>query len=301
MSQTGLDVLLLGDYCCDMIFSGLSELPALGVDVHGTGFDMTPGGAYITVHALHRLGLRTGWVTDFGNDSFSQFVLDAAREAGIDTKLCRIHDQSYRVISVVFSLPEDRGFITYYDPFTPSPPADDLIEQHRPHVLLLTDFRLGKENPSLITAARENGTVVYLDSQFTTATLDSPGVQETLAAVDIFAPNASEALQLTGQASVEDALACLAEFTPTVIIKHGGGGALMQTGAHAISAPAIAVDVVDTTGAGDCFNAGFIYAYLRGKSPEDCLRYGNICGGLSTSVRGGIAAAPTVQQIFAHL
>lgn len=302
MAQSGYDVLLLGDYCCDMIFTGLSELPNLGVDVHGTGFDMAPGGAYITVHALHRLGLHTGWVTDFGNDSFSQFVLDAAHEVGVNTALCRIHDQSYRIISVVFSLPEDRGFITYYDPLTPLPPADDLIEQHRPRVLLLTDFRLGKDNPDLIAAARQNGTTVYLDSQFTTATLDSPGVRETLVTVDIFAPNASEALQLTGQASVEDALACLAEFTPTVIIKNGGEGALMQIGSQVFSASAIvAVDVVDTTGAGDCFNAGFIFARLQGESPEMCLLYGNISGGLSTTVRGGIAGAPTAQQICQYL
>src|SRR5205085_6102624 len=108
--------------------------------------------------------------------------------------------------------------------------------------------------------------------------------------------NASEALQLTGAATVEAALAQLAELTPLAIVKRGAQGAIAQAGQHMGRAPAIGVDVFDTTGAGDCFNAGFLYGHLRGLPLEDCLRCGNICGGLSTTARGG-AAAPSAAQV----
>jgi len=89
-------------------------------------------------------------------------------------------------------------------------------------------------------------------------------------------------LQLTGAATVEQALARLAELTPLVIVKRGAEGAIAGLDGGVVQVPAIPVEVVDTTGAGDCFNAGFLYGYLRGASLETCLRAGNICGGLST-------------------
>ena len=76
------DVLLLGGYFCDLIFTGLPEMPRLGAEVYGSAFDMVPGAAYTTALALRRLELRAGWACDFGDDFFSQFVLDSARRAG---------------------------------------------------------------------------------------------------------------------------------------------------------------------------------------------------------------------------
>ena len=297
MSQSGYDVLVVGEYCCDLIFTGLPELPQLGVDVHGTGFDMVPGGAYNSVSPLHQLGVSTGWITDFGNDYCSKFVLEIAKQNGLDIALCRQHEVPYRIVSVAFSLPQDRGFITYYDPFVPPSPSPSLIEEHQPRCLLLTGLNLGQDNPNLIASARQHNCLVYLDSQYTIATLETAGVRQTLQSVDIFAPNESEALQLTGQSLVKDALSCLAELTPTVIIKCGGEGAFMQFGSEQIHVPAVPVDVVDTTGAGDSFNAGFIYAYLQGNSLDVCLQVGNICGGISTTARGSAAAAPTAEQM----
>jgi sugar/nucleoside kinase (ribokinase family) len=135
-----------------------------------------------------------------------------------------------------------------------------------------------------------------MDCQCVAATLATPGLAESLRQVDIFAPNASEALQLTGAATVEEALARLAELTPLVIVKRGSEGAIAQAGGRVARAPGIAVDVFDTTGAGDCFNAGFLYGQLHGLPLEASLRCGNICGGLSTTARGG-AAAPSAAQV----
>jgi len=81
-----------------------------------------------------------------------------------------------------------------------------------------------------------------------------------------------------------------------VIVKCGAEGVIAQAGANVVRASGLSVDVFDTTGAGDCFNAGFLYGHLRGLPLEASLRCGNICGGLSTTARGG-AAAPSAAQV----
>jgi sugar/nucleoside kinase (ribokinase family) len=294
------DVLLFGDYFCDLIFTGLLQVPRLGAELFGTGFDMVPGGAFTTAAALHRLGVRVGWACDFGGDLLSQYVLEAARREGLDGGLFRHHAAPVRRITVAFSFPHDRGFISYVDRLDLAAPYD-AIAQHRPRCVMLHELPFRGEQRSAAALTHQSGGVVYLDCQHADATLDTPGVADTLRAVDIFAPNAAEAMQLTGAPTPEDALGQLAELTSLVIVKCGADGALAQQAGRVLHAPAIPVEVVDTTGAGDAFNAGFLSAYMRGEPLEKCLRVGNICGGLSTTMRGGAAASPTRAQVEAWL
>ena len=289
------DVIFPSGYCCDLIFTGLPEVPRLGADLFGSGFHMAPSGNFLTVAKLHRLGVRVGWIADFGCDMFSQFVLDAARREGLDTRLFRLHDFPLRTLSVSFSFTDDRGFISFAEAFVEPSPVP-IVKQHAPRCLLAPYLGLPLEHPDLLAAARTQSSLIYLDCQYNRATLETPGVVEALRAADIFAPNASEAMRLTGAPGVDDALARLAELTPLVVIKCGADGAVARRGAQVMRDPAIPVNVVDTTGAGDCFNAGFVWAYLRGEPLETCLRCGNICGGLSTTAPGSLAA-PTLEQV----
>src|SRR4030042_6321222 len=110
------DVIVVGNYSVDLIFTGMSEFPQLGKDVVSTEFKMTPGEAFISAVSIHRLGIKVGWAADFGNDDFSQFALRCAREEGLNEALFAFHDQPYRRISVAATYPNDRAFITYYDP-----------------------------------------------------------------------------------------------------------------------------------------------------------------------------------------
>ena len=77
------DILVVGDYCLDLIFTGLPAMPALGKEIFSSGCTMLPGGSYNAAVAMHRLGLRVGWASDFGNDDFSRFVMDHARQEGL--------------------------------------------------------------------------------------------------------------------------------------------------------------------------------------------------------------------------
>lgn len=289
------DVLILGDYYCDLIFTGLPELPRLSADIFGTGFEMSPGGSYRTALALTRLGLRAGWSCDFGDDFFSRFVLDMARQDGLDTSLFRHHPYPVRRISASFSFAHDRGFMSYKDDLARAAAAE-IIAATRPRAVLLPSLLFGDEHAALVEAARHMGALVYMDCQARSETLALPEVAAAVRRVDLFAPNEVEALHLTGESWAEAALERLAALTPVAILKRGHAGAIARAGSVVAGAPAIAIEAHDTTGAGDCFNAGFLYAYLCNHSLEMCLRCGNICGGLATTAERN-SALPTAQEL----
>jgi sugar/nucleoside kinase (ribokinase family) len=289
------DVLLQGVYCCDLVFTGLPGLPTLGTEIFGTGFDMLPGGTFNTVLALHRLGVQVGWRADFGNDLFSQYVLASARREGIDDHLFCLHDAPFRSLSVSLSFPQDRAFVSYIDP-VPAQSFTSLVTRYQPRLVLCPSLGIGPDHLDLCRTAHDIGAIVYMDSQYNDISLSNPEVEAALRAVDVFSPNESEALRLTGTATVEQALARLAELVSLVVIKRGAQGATAQTGNRVIHSPGLQVEVIETTGAGDCFNAGFIYGYLRGDPLDLSLRYGNICGALSTTTRG-VLATPHADQV----
>jgi sugar/nucleoside kinase (ribokinase family) len=119
------------------------------------------------------------------------------------------------------------------------------------------------------------------------ACLSDPAVRRALAAVDVFMPNLREAQRLTGAADAASALTALGALCRLVVIKAGADGAFaVAPGSAPVHAPAITVVPVDTTGAGDSFNAGFVKAWLEGRPVVECLRWGNAVGGLSTTAPG---------------
>ncbi len=297
--DTNYDVILFGSYFCDLIFTGLPDVPRLGTDIFSSGFDMVAGAGFRTVLAFHRLGLRVGWPVDFGNDLFSRFVLEEVRRAGVDEQLFRHHPFPVRAVSVSFSFSYDRGFISYVDPVEEVDPAQ-IIEQHRPRWVLITYLAYGPDFERLAAAARRAGTRILMDCQYGEATLATPGVIDSLRTVDVFAPNESEALRVTGATDLDTALARLSDFSPVTVVKCGANGAYATAGGQIVHAPALKVEVRDTTGAGDCFNAGFLYGYMRGEPLQRCLQIGNICGGLSITTTD-IWRLPTITEVQERL
>jgi sugar/nucleoside kinase (ribokinase family) len=295
------DVLLFVDYFCDIIVTGLSEIPRLGADIFGDSMEVAPGGAYILTAALHRLGVNVRWAARLGNDIFSRFMLEEAKREGIDTSLFEQFPVPYRSMSLSFSFAHDRGFISHTDQCPEGASARDVIVRVKPRWVINTPFEGSAETLALLDFIHDNGGRVVSDCQYTTQTINDPGMIGFLSKIDIFAPNLSGACQLTGASDRETAAAILAQYSPLVLIKCGADGALARAGPQVWTASALSVDVVDTTGAGDCFNAGFLFAYLRGEPMETCLRYGNICGGLSVTQRGGASAAPTLEQLKKYL
>lgn len=280
------DVLLTGRYFCDLVFTHLPEFPLLGHEVYSREFHLVPGGVFTPAVTLTRLGLRTAWPCEFGSDPFSQFVKDEALKAGVDDTFFSESDAPSLRITVAFSFGEERAFLSYIDPL-PEITYAELIRQTRPKWVYITHLMVGEAQQAIVQAARETGASVYMDCQAHHTSLDEAATRESIGNVDFFSPNRNEALALTGEKSIEAALNKLSELVGVVIIKDGADGCLCHHEGQVIKVPGIEVEVVDTTGAGDNFNCGFIYGQVNGHTLEESLRIGNICGGLSVSAFGG--------------
>lgn len=301
------DVLMAGNYFCDIIFTGIPGFPALGTELYCEGLTVVPGGVLNTVVAMRRLGLNVGWIGVLGNDFFSRYTSDWIATEGVDSALLERRAEPFRRATVSLSYPADRAFVTYVDP------APDMIGKliaesaglafRSVHFAgLMIDPRL----PPFLREMRARGVFVSMDCQHRPHTLADPLVAETLQAVDLFMPNALEAAKLTGMADVSngdvaESAARLLEYVPRVVIKQGAAGASAWWEGQYYHAPALPITPLDTTGAGDVFNSGFLAARLAGQDVPTCLRWGNAAGGLSTLGYGGSGAAPQRDQVMAAL
>ena len=282
------DVLVVSNYFLDLVFTGLPAMPELGQEVFGTGFEMAPGGGFNSAAAMRRLGLRVAWVGDFGNDDFSRLALERARAEDIDVSLSAQHPRPLRRITVAASFPGDRAFISFADPEPATPAALKALTRASAEAVYVGGLVSGSAFDAGLLLARARRMRVVMDGNGADhASLADRGVRRALSGVDVFMPNLREAQKLTGRHDVMDALQALAQVCRLVVIKAGADGAYATTrGSECVHAPAIPVTPVDTTGAGDCFSAGFMKAWLAGRPLEECLKWGNAVGGLSTTAAG---------------
>jgi sugar/nucleoside kinase (ribokinase family) len=278
-----------------MIFRGLSRPTVPGAEIFAEEFGLLPGGAFSLAMALRRLGHEVVWATDFGNDLFSQYVLSVARAEGLNEIGFRHHRIPLRSITVVFSYSSDRAMTTYQDQVR-SPSLAILLRQHQPQMLLLPSLQYDQATLAAFRLAHELGTQVFMDCQDVPGSLENPMLRDTLAQVDFFAPNINEALRLTDTTTIEDALDALAGLVDTVIIKRGSAGVTAVQRGQRYDIASIPLSAVDTTGAGDCFNAGFIHSQLTGNDLRDCLAAGVACGGAAITDLGS-SAAPTLVEL----
>jgi sugar/nucleoside kinase (ribokinase family) len=296
------DILIPGHYFCDLIFTGIPAFPSLGSEIYCDDLAVVPGGIMNTVIALRRLGVNVGWLGQVGSDFFSRYVLEYAEAEGVDTSLLIRKASPARRVTVAVSYPEDRAFITYVDP---APGIVEMMFETLDRVdaghLHFAGLHIEPRMPELLAECHRRGIRVSMDCQHREDTLAAPLVREIIAGADLFMPNRREAQQLTGASSLEAALDMLADVTPTIVIKNGADGVVACHEGQTYTVPAIPVTPVDTTGAGDVFNAGFLAALLDGQPFETCLRWGVYCGGMSTLGPGGISAAPTREQVEAWL
>jgi sugar/nucleoside kinase (ribokinase family) len=292
------EILIPGNYFCDLIFTGIPNFPSLGSEIYTQKLAVTVGGVLNTVIALQRLGVQVGWLGQVGTDLFSRFVLETVQNEGVDSALLTRLETAFQRVTVALSYPHDRAFITYVDS---APTSVQLVldapDSLRFRHLHFTGFQLDPRTLELLDKMQARGISVSMDCQDRPITLETPHVRDTISKLNIFMPNAKEAMQLTACESVLAAAEVLRPLVPVLVIKDGANGAYAWQGEQVWHEAALAVTPVDTTGAGDVFNAGFLMGYLKGDALTDCLRYGNVCGGLSTLGHGGADSAPSLEQV----
>jgi sugar/nucleoside kinase (ribokinase family) len=109
--------------------------------------------------------------------------------------------------------------------------------------------------------------------------------------------NGDEALAMTLETDVRTAAARLGELCPVAVVKLGAGGAIAAAEGRILEASAETVDVVDTTGAGDCFNAGFLRGWLASLTVQECLTIATICGTRAVQTFGGYRGCPREREL----
>ena len=294
-----VEVLVMAPLFCDVVFSGLSQLPGLGDEVWAKSCTIVPGGGFLIAAALHRLKVSSAWACRFGTDPFSRFGRDAARREGMDESAFIEVDRPLPNISAALSFGSDRSFISFSEPVEPIPL--DSIQQLRPRVIIWPGLDRLADLERVLKAAREVGAILFLDPQSSKHTMRSHRLRSLMREVDIFAPNEREALLLTGQDSPEAALSSLIGSSHLVIVKRGDQGSVAADRRGEVRVPALPIRAIETTGAGDCFNVGFVMALLDGSDMVRCLQAGNAAGALSTAApsSAGIPSRDEVDRALA--
>ena len=297
-----MDVLVVGDANPDLLLRG-DVRPRFGqVEQLLTAADLVLGGsASITAAGCARLGLRTGLFTAIGNDVFGEVTRGWLRERGVQLREVVADPGTPTGISVILSEVDDKAILTL--PGTiPALRPEDITDEHLSgvrhlHVAsLYLQPHLAHGLAGVFARARSAGLTTSLDTNWD-PTERWESIADILAHTDVFLPNAAELRAVTGERDVAAAAKKLLSTGTTVVMKDGARGARAWWPTGECTAAGRTVDVVDTTGAGDSFNAGFLAARLGGRPMEEAVAWAAVAGSLSTRAAGGTAAQATPEEI----
>jgi|SRR5579884_3183616 len=296
------DVVVVGDFFIDIIMSGFYQLPRLGEE----GFAKTMrmeigGGAAITACGLARLGVNVAVLGVVGHED-GVWIVKKLMAAGVNASALEMHHGEPSGTTVSVSTPQDRAFFTYYGANEQLPQlmkekdARELMSNARHvHFACAPDPELDR---GMFQELHRHGCHTSIDVGWHELWLTDPRSEEMLRAADVFFPNEIEAGLMTGRADpCEMARILVDRGVKHLALKLGAKGALLDWEGRITRCPPYPVQAIDTTGAGDCFDAGFIYGWLQNRAPEDCLQIAAVCGALSTRGLGGIETFPTKEEL----
>jgi sugar/nucleoside kinase (ribokinase family) len=295
--MSSVDVAIAGELNLDMILYGLPQELPLEKELLASGFTTTLGSSSaILAHNLASLGIPVSFTGQVGADAFGKLALHYLRSAGVD--VCSVFENSNGVpTGITVLLPHDTGrrILTYPGTIELLAVSDldfDAISSAR-HFHLSSLFLQTGLHPGLadfLARLKSRGVTISLDTNDDPSGRWNGILPQVLPLVDILLPNREEVCSIANRSTVAEALEALSPIIPLIVVKCGADGAIVQNRGNRTSIPLVTVDVIDTVGAGDSFNAGFLAAWLSGLSPEESARAGNITGALSTTRPGGIEA-----------
>ena len=314
LEQNGnaMRVLVAGDANVDLVLRG-DVVPRFGqAEQLLDSADLTLGSsAGIVAHGLARLGIPTSLAATTGDDEFGKLTRGWLSEAGVDVSQLGVHPTRPTGLSVILSAPADRSILTLLGSI-PTLSGDAVLAaaSGASHVHFASYFLLpglAAELPSVLRSLRSRGITTSLDTNWDPAERWA-GLATALPLVDILLPNLEElraiasALGMTG-GSDEDLARGLATLGPRVVVKADReGGWSVAADSPVVCTPALVLDAIDTTGAGDSFDAGYLAAVASGVHSEvERLRWATVAGSLSTRAAGGTRAQATRAELTAHL
>ncbi len=305
MNNKQIDVLAIGELNVDLILNNIEGFPVVGKEIQAGSMVLTLGSSTAIFAAnLSALGLKVGFLGKIGIDPFGDLVKRSLVDKGVDTSLIIPEKSISTGATIVLNYEEDRAMVTFpgaMNYLTIDDISDESLLRAR-HIHFSSLFiQPGiKDNIHILFKRAKNlGLTTSLDTQWDPSENWDFDYENILPFVDIFLPNETELLNIAKMENLKDAVEKLAPYSKYIVVKRGSKGAVLNSSAgKMIESPAyLNTDVVDAIGAGDSFNAGFIFQFIKGESLSKCLDFGNMTGALNTTAAGGTGAFISKEQI----
>jgi sugar/nucleoside kinase (ribokinase family) len=297
------DVTIAGELNLDLILYGLPEQLPPERELLADRMMLTLGSSSaIVAHNLAALGSRVGFQSRIGDDPLGQIALDRLQEGGVDVSLVRrVPGSTTTGLTVILHHAAWRNILTYPGTIAETSWEDldlDYLADSRHFHFSSYYLQRGLRTRvgELFQYLKSKGLTISLDTNDDPDDRWEGGLTEVLRHVDVFLPNEREACKAAGTDDLEIAARKLSDLVPLVVVKLGPKGSMAQRGSERVVSPSQEVAAVDTVGAGDSFDAGFLHEYVRGSTLPKCLASGNRAGALSTTRPGGTEAFRDVRH-----
>lgn len=298
------DVYVYGDINIDLVIPGVEKFPLPGqedvVDIMNT---YVGGGAAVFTLGIGKLGLNPVFQGTIGDDCYGKFIRDEFHIKNVDDTLLATSSMNKTGISISFTNEKDRSFLTYRgtnDEIDLSKIDLEGVGQSR-HIHV-TGYAGTKNHHQYLELLRKvkdmNEVTVSFDLGWDDAGEWYQGIYELFPYIDVLFMNETEAIHYSRKQTAIDAALDFSQTCSLVVIKLGKKGSMAIKNGKIYEACAYTVKAIDTTGAGDSFNAGFVYGFLKGKSVEESLKCGNGCGALSVTQLGGNTGFPQEHELL---
>ncbi len=304
MSKKKYDVIVVGELNVDLILNKIESFPEMGKEKIAREMSLVLGSSSaILASNLSSLGSSVGFIGKIGNDIFGELALKALNEKKVDTSLIIKSDQYRTGATIVMSVDNDRANITYpgaMETLTLEDIPEDALQQAR-HLHFSSYFlQPGMKNDllPLLQKAKALGLSTSVDPQWDPSEKWEIDLEGLLPFIDFFMPNVAELTSMMKESGFDTALR---KVNPdhTLILKMGTeGSCLYKNGQKTIFPPFLNEEVVDTIGAGDSFNAGFLHKFLEGAPLEDCMVFASLTGAVSTTAAGGTGAFTSYENVL---
>ncbi len=304
MNNKRFDVIVVGELNVDLILNSIDSFPEMGKEKIAKRMTLTLGSSSaIFASNLSTLGTKVAFIGKIGDDAFGTLVRESLQKKKVNTDYI-INGKMNTGATIVLNYAEDRAMVTYpgaMEDLTIKDIKEEVIKSAK-HLHFSSYFlQPGIQSGilQLFKIAKENGLTTSLDIQWDPAEKWNFNYREVLPYVDVFLPNEQEALLLTGENKLENALSKLAFCGKLIVVKLGSKGSTVATKKKSVFMQSFFnSSVVDAIGAGDSFNAGFIFKYINSCEIEECQRFANLTGAVNTTAAGGTSAFESYEQVI---
>jgi len=291
------DVVVIGELNIDLILDKLEKFPEIGKDILAEEMTFTLGSSSaIFASNLSILGSDVSFIGELGKDMFGDFIMSSLQEKDLHTEDIIFTEHARTGITVAFNFGEDRAMATYPGAMNElrlnNIQEDALKKAKHLHVSnIFMQLGLKEDVVSLFQKAKGLGLTTSLDTQWDPSEKWDLPWKELLRYVDVFIPNKSEIQNMANTSSLEKAIDYFKDNANVIVVKDGSKGAhLFHKGVYKFQEAFKVTQVVDSIGAGDSFDAGFVYQYVCGSSLEKCIEFGALTGAMNTTKSGGTGA-----------